>query len=249
MDLFSQSSESVGERIKYRYPNIPEYPIRELLLLEKESSGMYFSGHLIDSYARHLEALCVDKISEIIEFASDAESDNSSRYNDKAAVTVAGIITAKRTKLTKNGDAMAFIVIEDRYAEIEVIVFAKNYSKYSDILTEESAVAITGNLSTEDDEAPKILLSSAQQLKTDSEYAASVPATEQRIFIKVSSLSDSRINNLKRIIALNRGNAKIVLYDESTKKYCAMKDVMIDPGEKVLTRLTSLFGEKSVILK
>ena len=247
MDLFSQSF-GASEKIRYRYPDIPEYPIRELLLLEKESSGMYFSGHLIDGYLHHLDALSVDEISEIIEMASD-DADTSSKYKDKSSVTVAGIITAKRTKITKNGDAMAFIILEDRYAEIEVIVFAKNYSKYSDILTEESAVTITGNLSTEEGEAPKILLSFAQPLKTDLEYVASAPATEQRIFIKVPTLSDSRINNLRRIVALNRGNAKIVLYDESTKKYCAMKDVMIDPGEKVLTRLTSLFGEKSVILK
>lgn len=247
MDLFSQSF-GASEKIRYRYPDIPEYPIRELLLLEKESSGMYFSGHLIDGYLHHLDALSVDEISEIIEMASD-DADTSSKYKDKSSVTVAGIITAKRTKITKNGDAMAFIILEDRYAEIEVIVFAKNYSKYSDILTEESAVTITGNLSTEEGEAPKILLSFAQPLKTDLEYVASAPATEQRIFIKVPTLSDSRINNLRRIVALNRGNAKIVLYDESTKRYCAMKGVLINPTENVLARLTSLFGDKSVILK
>ena len=74
-------------------------------------------------------------------------------------------------------------------------------------------------------------------------------AEDTRLFIKVSSLSDDRINKLKRIIALNRGNAKVVLYDESTRKYSAMKDLMINPEGAVLDRIASIFGERNVILK
>ena len=51
------------------------------------------------------------------------------------------------------------------------------------------------------------------------------------------------------MIALNRGKTKVVLFDESTKKYCAIKDVMIDPSERVLGRLANLFGNENVILK
>ena len=249
MDLFSQAS-SVSGSVKYKYPDVPEYSVRELLLLEKESSGMYFSGHLIDGFSKHLEEVKPDKLSDIIESVSEEEVGVEGKYKDKTQVKIAGIITAKRTKVTKNGSVMAFLILEDRYAEVEVIVFAKSYEKYSDILNEESAVIISGNISVEEGEALRILLSTADILISDSEYNAerSKPV-EQRIFIKVKGLSDPRINNIKRISALNRGNAKIVLYDESTKKYCAMKDVSVDPSDRVLTRLSSLFGADSVILK
>ncbi len=248
MDLFSQSISDFSNKPSYNYPNVKEYSLRELLLLEKESSGMYFSGHLIDGYARHLSAISVDSISEIIEATSDDEIDASSKYQDKSVVKIAGVITQKRTKATKNGSVMAFLTVEDRYAEIEVIVFSKSYTQFSDILLADEAVIITGNISTEEGEAPRILLSSAEQLIPDSEYSDAVKQ-ESRLYIKVKSLSDSRINNLKRMIALNRGNAKVVLFDESTKKYCAMRDVMIDPSERVLIRLVGLFGEENVILK
>ena len=66
MDLFSNPVGGSGAAIQYKYPDVPEYPMRELLLLEKESSGMYFSGHLIDGFSRHLEAIHPDKISEIL---------------------------------------------------------------------------------------------------------------------------------------------------------------------------------------
>ncbi|MBQ8303016.1 MAG: DNA polymerase III subunit alpha [Clostridia bacterium] len=248
MDLFSQSIDDFSSKPSYDYPKIKEYSLRELLLLEKESSGMYFSGHLIDGYARHLSTISVDNISEIIEATSDDEIDNSSKYQDKATVKIAGVITQKRTKATKNGGVMAFLTVEDRYAEIEVIVFSKKYTQFSDILLTDEAVIVTGNISTEEGEAPRILLSSAEHLIPDSEYSDAVKQ-ERRLYIKVKTLSDSRINNLKRMIALNRGNAKVVLFDESTKKYCAMKDVMIDPSEHVLSRLVVLFGEENVIFK
>ena len=248
MDLFSQSISDFSNKPSYNYPNVKEYSLRELLLLEKESSGMYFSGHLINGYARHLSAISVDSISEIIEATSDDEIDASSKYQDKSVVKIAGVITQKRTKATKNGSVMAFLTVEDRYAEIEVIVFSKSYTQFSDILLADEAVIITGNISTEEGEAPRILLSSAEQLIPDSEYSDAAKQ-ESRLYIKVKSLSDSRINNLKRMIALNRGNAKVVLFDESTKKYCAMRDVMIDPSERVLIRLVGLFGEENVILK
>ena len=249
MDLFSQVSGDSGTSIKYKYPDIPEYPMRELLLLEKESSGMYFSGHLIDGFSRHLEVISPDKISEIIEqSADDAETD--SKYKDKAQVKIAGIITSKRTKVTKNGDVMAFLTLEDRYAEIEVIVFAKSYGKFSQILEVEAAVAIQGNISTEEGESPRILLSTATALIPDSEYSSKKANTEEpKIYIKVPNLLDSRINNLKRIAALNRGNAKIVLYDNSRGKYCALKDALVSPSDKVMERLSSIFGAENVILK
>ena len=249
MDIFSQSISS-ATTVKYNYPNIPEYPAKELLILEKESSGMYFSGHIIDSYSKHLENISPDKISEIIESLAEEEMGAGGRYKDKSQVKIAGIITAKRTKVTKNGSIMAFLTVEDRYGDIEVIVFAKSYEKFSDILLEDTAVIICGNISSEEGEAPKVLLSSAEILVDNSEYSNKAVATEeQRVFIKVTDLNDKRINNIKRISALNRGNAKIILYDESTKKYCAMKGMMIDTSNAVIARLCSVFGENSVILK
>lgn len=248
MDLFSVVSDNPGTKVSYKYPDLPEFPMRELLMLEKESSGMYFSGHIIDSFKKHIDALKPDYISDIIEDTADEEIRADKRYFDKTVVRIAGLITEKRTKLTKNGDVMAYLTVEDRYSEISVIVFAKSYTKFGNLLDEEAAVAITGTISTEEGEAPRILLTSAEALIPDSEYVEKA-ACDTRLFIKVSSLNDDRINKLKRIIALNRGNAKVVLYDESTKKYSAMKDLMINPEGTVLDRIASIFGERNVILK
>jgi hypothetical protein len=72
---------------------------------------------------------------------------------------------------------------------------------------------------------------------------------ETTIYIKVSSLADPRIANIQRIATLNSGNAKVVLFDESTKKYSAMRSVSIEPSERVVSRLYSIFSEQNVIIK
>ena len=105
-------------------------------------------------------------------------------------------------------------------------------------------------MSVEDGESARILLSSAELLRSDDEYRAPIESSEApTLYIKVSSLNDSRISNIHRIAALNRGNTKIVLFDESTRKYSAMKSVALDPSEKVMARLGALFAEQNVILK
>jgi DNA polymerase-3 subunit alpha len=251
LDLFSVGSSDVTT--SYSYPNLPEFSLRELLLLEKESSGLYFSGHLIDSFSKHIADTPHDKISEILESLSEESAESSQKYKDRSKVNVVGIITSKKTKIVKNGDTMAFITLDDGYGEIEVIVFAKSYKQYSDILVTEGAVALNATISTEEGEAPKLLLTSAFVLKADEDYSAALTPkssdNERRIYIKVSSLNDNRINNITRICALNRGSTRIVLFDESRKKYCVMKDACVDASEKVISRLSALFSPENVVYK
>jgi len=253
MDLFSMASHG-AENCGYSYPDTPEFPMRELLLLEKESSGMYFSGHMIDDYSKHIEEIAPDSISDILaDTAEDGADDGKAKkYADRSGVTIAGLVSAKRTKLTKSGDTMAFLRIEDRYSEIEVIVFAKNYKQFSTILSEELAICVKGTVSTEEGEDAKILLSSAELLISNSEYEERKLAEqkkEQKLYIKVPNLEDKRINTLTRLAILNRGDTPIVLFDSSTRKYCALKGSFIDASELLVERLGEIFSKENVVLK
>ena len=257
LDLFSMAIGPSAESSSpsYDYPDIPEYSLRELLYYEKESSGMYFSGHMIDSFSKHVESIAHDKISNIISDISEESSQNEKKYKDKCQVTIAGIISAKKTKVIKNGDTMAFIMVEDGTSEIEVIVFSRQYQSVSTLITKDSAVIISGTISTEEGEAPKILLSDAKPLLSNSEFDAEAanrpkadPVKEKKLYIKVSNLSDSRIDRIVRIAALNPGKTKIVLFDESTGKYSQMKNSLVECDEKVMNRLRSIFSEKNVVL-
>ncbi len=256
MDLFSMAAGNASMATGYSYPKIPEFPLRELLFLEKESSGMYFSGHMLDNYSKHAKTFDADKISEIIDDLAEDNPNPGTRYHDRMEVRIAGFITAKKTKVTKNGDTMAFITVEDKYAEIEVIVFAKAYSKFAKDIFVDNAVAITGNISAEDGEEPRILLSGLEILLTDQEYGASSASsatndtsTPGRIYVKIKAADDPRLNVIYRVAQFNRGNVQIVVYDATTKKYSAMKNITTVANEKVLSKLRETFGEENVIFK
>ena len=252
-DLFSVGFDGGEvESPSYEYPDIPEFSLRELLILEKESSGMYFSGHMADNYSRHISALKVDKISDILNDFSDEIPVADSGYKDKSAVKIAGIITAKKTKVTKNGSTMAYITLEDRLAEIEVVVFAKQYSAYYSELYVDNAVCIQGNISAEEGEEPRILLSGAEKLIPNASYVEQSDAEPEKkniLYIRVKDQRDERIPLIYRIAGLNRGQTQVVLFDDSTRKSLSMKNILVDPSEKVMTKLRDIFGQNDVILR
>ena len=250
MDLFSFAESAVSKG--YRYPEIPEFPIKELLLLEKESSGMYFSGHLIDDYSNHISSLSVDKISEIIRDTNEDAQLSEPKYKDKQNVKIAGIITSKRTKNIKNGDTMAFIRLEDRFGEIEVIVFARQYSMYSQEIYNENAVLVEGTISLEEGEDAKILLSSLEPLESNASFKENTSNSTDlsaRVFIKIPTINDSRLQKLSRIALLNPGKHQVVIFDSDTKKYSAFKGGTIGISDSVKSRLVSIFGEENVVVK
>ena len=251
-DLFSVGvSGGDIEAPPYEYPDLPEFSLRELLILEKESSGMYFSGHMVDNYSRHISVLGVDRISDILDDFSEETVVTNPKYKDKSAVKIAGIITARKTKVTKNGSTMAYLTIEDRFAEIEVIVFAKQYTAYYSELYVDNALCIQGNISAEEGEEPKILLSSAEKLVSNSNYVEEKEEHSKKnvLYIRVPNQKDERIPLIYRISALNRGQTQIVLFDDSTRKSLAMKNILIDPTEKVINKLRDIFGQNDVILR
>lgn len=153
LDFFSAFEMDREEAVTVSYPEIPEFSLRELLMMEKESSGMFFSGHLLDNYSRHLNKLAPDDIDKILS-SFEEETDNTfsvsdkvGQYRDKQTVTVAGLITRRVNKNTRNGQAMAFLTIEDKHAELDVVVFPRVLEQYGATLFPDMAVALTGQIS------------------------------------------------------------------------------------------------------
>ncbi len=259
LDIFSLAGAGdIASSDSYVYPDVAEYSLRELLMLEKESSGMYFSGHMIDNYSEHAQTLSAERISDILEDADESDGGREKRYNDRQSVKIIGIITSKKTKVIKNGDTMAFITLEDRYGEIEVIVFAKQYSRFAAEIFSENAVCIEGAVSFEDGDEVRILLSGLTPLISNSDFKSKKDKvtmqegeeTRQSIlYIKVPTISDSRLPVLTRMALLNPGKTKIAVFDASSRKYHALRDVMISASDKVINKLRAVFGEDNVVAK
>ena len=215
LDMFSALSADSAMKISFKYPNIPERPAKEKLKMEKEVAGMYFSGNLLDSYSDHIEKLVPQRISDII---------GNDEIVDRQSVRLAGMITSVTFKTTKRNDRMAFITLEDKYGEIECIFFANQLERHADIVTEDNAVYIEGNISLREEEEPKLIVNRAMLLNENGSAKQSVrrikkdlPKSFSKVYLRFPSLSDALVAEVKSLIANNSGATNVIFYDTSTK--------------------------------
>ena len=245
LDMFASLGEELGG-LTVEYPDIPEFSTRELLLLEKESSGMYFSGHLLDDYKQDIEASRPTEISDIL--ASFAEDSSSAGFSDRDKVTVCGMITAKTVKNTRTGGQMAFLTVEDRYADIEVVVFPKQYAAYGDTLLADTAVAVTGNLSEREDEPVKLIASHIVPLRNNRQMEeAAMPAKTKRLYLRVESLSSPEAREAMAILKLSVGETEVLFYEKISQKYVKPKGVFTSCNDMTLGALRALLGAENVV--
>ena len=135
-------------------PKIDEYPLRMLLSMEKEMTGVYITGHPLDEYREALSGMEVT--AQLLTSLSEEQEDHGLSMDGMSAV-MAGIILEKKTKATRKGDMMAFITLEDLYGSTEILIFPKTYEKYRHLLEPDTLVSIYGHLSVREDEPVKLL--------------------------------------------------------------------------------------------
>lgn len=165
LDLFSMLGDE-APAFTYEYPEITPLSAKEKLLLERESTGFYFSGHLLDDYRAHIESMTVTPISDICA-SFDEEGEANGAFADKQVVTVAGIIKRRQNKQTRKGDPMAFALLEDRAGEMELVVFPKVLETCAAWLTVDRAVYVTGELSVREDGKPSLLVRTLAPLQAN----------------------------------------------------------------------------------
>ena len=229
--------------VRFDYPNIPDFTLREKLMLEKECSGMYFSGHVLNDYAKHIESLSAARIADILAIA---EEDAELPYRDKQPVAIAGIVTKKTVKTTKNGDSMAFVTGEDRTGEIEVVVFARQYLGSAGLLVTESPIVVRGTISVRDEEKPKILMNSCERLLTDDEFAKDRPQT---LYLRVASTDTPAAVQALAELRHAPGDRPVVLYDISHARYVRLADCKVHISDSLCGTLAALLGPDNVVVR
>ena len=136
-------------------PDMPPFDKRQLLQMEKETTGVYISGHPLDAYAEQLAKLPVN--ARFLESLAEEAPDGGMSWDQKT-VRMGGIIAEKKMKAARSGNMMAFVQLEDMYGTTEVLVFPKVYERVSAQLVEDAPVVMTGKLSVREEESPKLLL-------------------------------------------------------------------------------------------
>ncbi len=176
LSLFDMDMGMTGNvNTLYDVPPMMEYPFKTLLSMEREMTGVYISGHPLDEVADLLR-VGFTNVGDIQDMADD---EGGAGY-DGLQVTMAGILTVARGKLTRKGAMMGLITLEDLTGQIEGLLFPKVYERYAMYVNPDELVVIEGKLSFREDEDPKILVDSIRPLDRAHATANIKPASEIR---------------------------------------------------------------------
>lgn len=234
LNMFSMMSGE-AERNADNFEDCREFPETELLAMEKESIGMYVSGHPLDSKAAAVRAASTASISDIIE-------NEDKRFNIGSQVTVSGIITKVRNQLTKKGDMMRYVEFEDLTASMEVIIFPGQLRRFADIAVEGSIVTISGNLDISDDAPPKLRLEDMRMLDETARKRA-------RLYLRLDSTDTVVLNEVKRILKAESGDVSVVIkYSDNGQVVAAPKSMMVKRNDERTEILKKLLGDENVRL-
>ncbi len=222
--LFGDDVATVNEVVP---PDLAEVPQEDIWRWEKEIVGFYITGHPLDKFA--------DKVNNLPGIAACLSGDKP----DRALVRVAGLIIAQRRIITKKGDMMSILTIEDYTDGIEVVVFPKLYYEVSDKLNVDTAIVVQGRLDTAGDKAQII----ADSVTTIDEYR---PA----YYVTVSAAADneSNLNKLRDIFRRFPGDFVVHLKRQNRWQKCG-KDYRLDGSTQSLTELNAVFGQDAAAIR
>ena len=150
-DLFAGGEDS--PMVEEEFPDVGEYERDVYLAFEKESMGLYISGHPMESWQETWQKQITNTSAD---FMADEET-GYAKVRDGATALVGGIITGKTVKITRDNKRMAFITLEDLTGSMEIIVFPQNLEKNEANLVEEGRVFIKGRVNASDNAAAKLI--------------------------------------------------------------------------------------------
>lgn len=254
-------------------PNLPDYPLRQRLALEKEIAGVYITGHPLDDYRDVLGKLPFSTA----DLAGLEEREDRGLSLDGQIVDMGGILTEVKGKATKKGAYMGFITLEDLTGQIECLVFPKVYERYQGMMAVDDLVVLHGRLSIREEEAPKLLVEKLIPLEawhpeesapaapmgqstarpvpppkrhtseapklTDAQAAAKAP---RKLYLR---LNRPQMDAASSTLSLYPGSVPVYLHLPAEKMtLLAPKTGWCDASDGCLNRLNALLGAENVKL-
>jgi DNA polymerase-3 subunit alpha len=210
-------------------PQIDEWDEKTLLSNEKEALGFYVTGHPLARYSDAIKSFATCEISGLHERI------------DKEQVRICGIVAGLKELVTKKGDRMAFITLEDLSGSVEIVVFPEVYAAAIDLLKGEEPILVSGELDV-GEEACKLLASDVVLLRE----VRKTMARRVRIRLTTPGLQETQMRELKNIIQRYRGDCAVLLHivipNRSETVIRLPDQLKMAAAEEALADVEALFG-------
>jgi len=232
-DLFGAAAPPTEAHV---YETVAEWSDEQRLEGEKETLGLYLTGHPITRYEEELKRITHATIAGLKPTAD-------------STVVVAGLVVAQRTMQTRRGDRMAFVTLDDRTGRLELAVFSDLYSQSRDLLAKDTLLVVEGQVSV--DEYTGGFKMSAEKLYNIDQARA---AFSKRLVIEVSAeeAGNGFVEELKEILSpVMQGTCPVYLHyhgHQAEAEIALGEEWKISPTNLLLERLSRLAGERNVHL-
>ena len=250
LDLFGEL-DGGGDRLPAAIPipKLEEFSPMEKMAMEKETTGLYLSGHPMDSYreaARRVGAVPLGAV-----MSDFAQEGGPQRFRDGQTVTVAGVVESARTRTTKNNTLMSYIQLEDDTGSMELMAFQRALDQGGAYIQENAALLVTGRISVRDEKDPQLMVETIRPI-SDLNAAGSAPAEkapppkEAKLWVKLKSEDDPMLEKIRLILTMFPGTQQLILYCEKEKKRIGARCLI---HEALVDELTERLGKENVVVK
>jgi len=235
VDLFGGMFEAADADVYANHRKVRELTLKERLKGEKDTLGLYLTGHPIDEYETEIRRFARQRIIDL--------------KPSRDTQTIAGMIIALRVMKNKKGDKMGFVTLDDRSGRIEASLFADAFMAAQSLLQTDAMVVVEGEVSNDDFSGGLRLR--VKQVMT-MEDARTKLAESLRLKVAHEALKGDRLKWLGELITRHRGACPITLeYTGSDAKAMLQfgEQWAIDPADGLIQALRDQFGRENVFLQ
>jgi len=193
-----------AKKEEYVYPEIEEFPEKQLIAFEKETIGFYFSQHPLAHYREVIKNVTPEDTSTLMERTSGSE------------IKICGLVNGLKEITTKKGDRMAFLTLEDMKGFVEVILFPEVFKAGLTWLRSGEPIIVRGILELSEEQAGETRTGQQPKAKIRGlevqplPEPSSQPPQTLRIRLPIEVLTLRRLEDFKEMISTHQGGAKIL---------------------------------------
>ena len=246
-----------------KLPDVKNFEKDVLIAQEKEMLGVYITEHPLEEYRQRIEKSVTVTSQDLADVLDSETSEGMHSFvTDGMHAVMAGIITGKKTLITKNNNMMAFVDMEDLYGTVEVVVFPNIYEKFGNLVAEDRIVSIAGTINFKEGEMPKLLAdrivdireleavsggSQARELRQQGRRENTAAAEPEGIVkIKLPEGDTSlMLRRIKDIMTDHRGNYQSIVYMPTGGSFRTERDLWVEPDRHFREAITAIVGEEN----
>jgi DNA polymerase-3 subunit alpha len=261
-DLFGGGDSGDDTPVAVVLPEVPPWSEIDQLNFEKESLGLYWTGHPVDRYAADLASYGARTTADLVPRRETTDKDGEAGHEAAVAaepvsresrpedVSVGGIVSGLRPLKTRKGDRMCVFMLDDAHGSIEVVVFPETFKQGGHLAENGRMLLATGKLER-DDETARIIASELVAIEMLTERLAMSVA----ITVTTPPHDRATVERLWDVLSQHKGDRRVALTVEMRPPLKPMRvrvdvhsQIRVRPSDRLVADIERVCGQGSVVL-